>query len=49
MAIFQNGSVGTFESTRYARGRKNYNTFELNGENGSVFFNLEDPQYLEYF
>jgi predicted dehydrogenase len=41
--------MGTFESTRYARGRKNYNTFELNGAAGSVFFDLEDPQYLQYF
>ena len=35
LAVFANGSMGTFESTRYARGRKNYNTFELNGEDGS--------------
>lgn len=49
LAVFENGSMGTFESTRYARGRKNYNTFELNGERGSVFFDLEDPQYLQYF
>jgi predicted dehydrogenase len=49
LAQFANGSMGTFESTRYARGRKNYNTFELNGAAGSVFFDLEDPQYLQYF
>jgi predicted dehydrogenase len=49
LAIFENGSMGTFESTRYARGRKNYNTFELNGERGSVFFDLEDPHILQYF
>ncbi|MBL9122454.1 MAG: Gfo/Idh/MocA family oxidoreductase [Planctomycetaceae bacterium] len=49
LAQFANGSMGTFESTRYARGRKNYNTFELNGEKGSVYFDLEDPQYLQYF
>ncbi len=49
LAVFANGSMGTFESTRYARGRKNYNTFELNGETGSLHFNLEDPQYLDYF
>ncbi len=49
LAVFANGSMGTFESTRYARGRKNYNTFELNGDRGSVFFDLEDPQYLDYF
>jgi len=49
LARFANGSMGTFESTRYARGRKNYNTFELNGERGSVFFDLEDPHILQYF
>ncbi|MGD9645299.1 MAG: Gfo/Idh/MocA family protein [Pirellulales bacterium] len=49
LAVFANGSMGTFESTRYARGRKNFNTFELNGERGSVYFDLEDPQYLQYF
>ncbi len=49
LAMFANGSMGTFESTRYARGRKNFNTFELNGERGSVYFDLEDPQYLQYF
>lgn len=49
LAEFANGSMGTFESTRYARGRKNFNTFELNGESGSVYFDLEDPQYLDYF
>ncbi|MEN6493049.1 MAG: Gfo/Idh/MocA family oxidoreductase [Thermoguttaceae bacterium] len=49
LAIVENGSRGAFESTRYARGRKNYNTFELNGENGAVFFDLEDPHILQYF
>ena len=49
LAVFKNGSIGSFHSTRYARGRKNYNTFELNGDNGSVFFNLENPHLLEYF
>ena len=49
LARFQNGSMGTFESTRYARGRKNFNTFELNGQDGSVHFDLEDPQYLDFF
>jgi predicted dehydrogenase len=49
LARFANGSMGTFESTRYARGRKNYNTFELNGADGSVKFDLEDPQYLDFF
>ena len=49
LARFANGSMGTFESTRYARGRKNFNTFELNGADGSVHFDLEDPQYLDFF
>jgi len=49
LAEFANGSVGTFESTRYARGRKNFNTFELNGADGSVYFDLEEPEYLQFF
>jgi predicted dehydrogenase len=49
LAEFANGSMGTFESTRYARGRKNYNTFELNGAAGSVYFDLEEPEYLQFF
>lgn len=49
LAEFENGSLGTFESTRYARGRKNYKTFEMNGENGALFFDLEDPHILQFF
>jgi predicted dehydrogenase len=49
LARFANGSIGTFESTRYARGRKNYNTFELNGADASIFFDLEDAHRLQYF
>ncbi|MCH8333100.1 Gfo/Idh/MocA family oxidoreductase [Candidatus Sumerlaeota bacterium] len=49
LARFGNGALGTFESTRYARGRKNQNTFEVNGENGSLYFDLEDAHQLQYF
>jgi len=49
LAVFANGSLGTFESTRYARGRKNYSTMEMNGENGAIKFNLEDPHLLSFF
>lgn len=49
LAVFENGSIGTFESTRYARGRKNYSVMEMNGENGALFFNLEEPHILEFF
>lgn len=46
---FKNGAMGTFESTRYARGRKNQNTFEVNGELGSLYFDLEDAHQLQYY
>lgn len=49
MCRFANGSLGLFESTRYARGRKNYNTLEMNGANGSVYFDLEDPHRLQFY
>ena len=49
MCRFANGSLGLFESTRYARGRKNYNTLEMNGADGSVYFELEDPHRLEFY
>jgi predicted dehydrogenase len=49
LAVFANGSMGTFESTRYARGRKNFNTFEMNGADGSIYFDLEEPEYLQFF
>ena len=49
LARFANGSMGTFESTRYARGRKNYNTLELNGRDGSLRFDLEHPHLLDFF
>jgi predicted dehydrogenase len=38
---FDNGAVGTFEVTRFANGRANYNSFEINGSKGSIVFNLE--------
>ena len=49
LARFKNGALATFESTRYARGRKNQNTFEVNGEHGSLYFDLEDPHQLQFF
>jgi predicted dehydrogenase len=49
MARFENGSLGLFESTRYARGHKALKTFELNGEAGSLAFDLHDPQWLSFF
>jgi predicted dehydrogenase len=49
LAKYSCGAMGTYESTRYARGRKNFNTFEVNGEDGSLYFNLEDPHRLQFF
>ncbi len=49
LARFENGALGTFESTRYACGRKNQNTFEINGEKGSIAFDLEDAHQLQYY
>ena len=46
---FENGALGTLESTRFAGGRKNYNVFEINGEKGSIRFNLERMNELEVF
>ena len=46
---FANGSIGTFEATRYARGRKNANCFEINGELGSLCFDAETPHELRFY
>jgi len=46
---FANGSLGNFESTRYARGHKALYTFEINGEHASIRWNLEDLHRLEWF
>jgi predicted dehydrogenase len=46
---FANGSLGLFESTRYARGHKAEYTFEINGEHASIRWNLHDLNRLEYF
>ena len=49
LARFRNGSLATFESTRYARGHKALYTFEINGENASIFWDLHDLHRLQYF
>jgi predicted dehydrogenase len=46
---FANGSLGLFESTRYARGHKALYTFEINGEKASIRWDLHDLHRLEYF
>jgi predicted dehydrogenase len=41
--------LGLFEATRYARGHKALNTFEINGEHASLRWDLHDMTRLEYF
>jgi predicted dehydrogenase len=49
LAKFGNGSLGNFEATRYARGHKALNTFEINGEHASIAWDLHDLHRLQYF
>ena len=49
LARFNNGSLATFESTRYARGHKALYTFEINGEHASIAWDLHDLHRLSYF
>ena len=49
LAKFDNGSLATFESTRYARGHKALYTFEINGEHASIAWDLHDLHRLSYF
>jgi len=49
LARFENGSLGTFEATRYARGHKALYTLEINGENASIAWDLHDLHRLQYF
>jgi predicted dehydrogenase len=48
LARFANGSIGTFEATRYATGFRNANRFELHGAKGMAAFNLENLNHLEF-
>jgi predicted dehydrogenase len=46
---FKNGSLAIFESTRYARGHKALYTFEINGADASIAWDLHDLHRLSYF
>ncbi|MBX3731209.1 MAG: Gfo/Idh/MocA family oxidoreductase [Verrucomicrobiae bacterium] len=46
---FNNGSLGLFESTRYARGHKALYTLEINGEHASLRWDLHDLHRLQWF
>jgi predicted dehydrogenase len=46
---FENGALGSFDTSRFSAGRKNYNSFEINGTKGSITFDLERMNELEYY
>jgi predicted dehydrogenase len=49
MVQFENGAIGSFEATRFATGRKNHNTFEIYGSKGSIVFDLENMNVLQFY
>ena len=49
LASFESGATGTFEATRLAPGRRNFNSFEVNGSKGSLVFNLEEMNELRLY
>jgi predicted dehydrogenase len=49
LARFDNGSLSTFEATRYARGHKALYTLEINGEHASACWDLHDLHRLQWF
>ena len=49
LARFTNGTSGNFIATRFATGRKNYLRLEIFGSKGSLIFNLERLNELEYY
>jgi predicted dehydrogenase len=49
LARFANGSIGTFEVSRYGVGCQNHNTFEINGSKGMLRFTLDDMNRLDFF
>jgi len=49
LARFKQGAIASFEATRLATGNQNKNGLEINGEKGSIRFNFEDMNYLEFY
>jgi predicted dehydrogenase len=48
MVKFENGSLGTFDATRFGIGCKNANAFQIHGSGGMLRFNLERLNHLEF-
>lgn len=47
--IKDSNTLATFEATRFAPGRRNYNTIEIYGSKGSLLWNQEDMNVFHYF
>ncbi len=46
---FRNGAIANLEATRFAQGRKNHITIEVNGSQGSLAFDFEDMNRLKFY
>lgn len=46
---YENGAIGTIEASRFAAGRKNFNFIEINGEKGSIWWDLENMNNLHVY
>jgi len=49
LAEFKNGALGSFEATRFGNGHKNGMSFEINGSKGSLRFEFERMNELQYY
>jgi predicted dehydrogenase len=49
LAKFENGALGVFEASRFAGGNRNGNRFEINGEKGSIRWDLENMNNLQVY
>jgi predicted dehydrogenase len=49
LARFENGALGVFEATRFAGGNRNGNRFEINGEKGSIRWDMENMNNLQVY
>ena len=48
-AEFENGALGSIDTSRFAPGRKNHHTFEIYGSDGSIVFDLERMNELQVY
>ncbi|GAX89650.1 Gfo/Idh/MocA family protein [Effusibacillus lacus] len=49
LARFENGALGVFEVSRFCRGNRAGNRFEINGEKGSIRWDMENMNNLQVY